>query len=137
MKARYRSGALFVLIVCLLLLNFFPVAQATTVEFTDSAVIIFGKTNHVSSLALWLFGFKFLVNKQVAIQAYGEAGEKISALILPPKIGFYLGHENIYIQLNRVTGLFFWGGKSLLFGNSDPPRIFAVCKANYIYVSYD
>ena len=137
MKTRYRLVGVATLIFCFLLLSIIPNVTADTQEFTDSIIIIVGKTNHVSSLSLWLFGFKFMVNKQVAIQAYSEDGEKISAFILPPKIGFYLGHENIYIQLNRVTGLFFWGGKSLLFQNSDPPRIFAVCKANYIFVSYD
>lgn len=128
--------ALCVVLVCMFLLNFIPVAQATTVEFTESVILIFGKTNQVTSTALWLFGGKFMVNKRVVIQANSADGEKINALVFPPKIGFFLGHENIYIQLNRVTGLFFWGGKSFVFQN-ELPRIFALCKADYIYVSYD
>jgi hypothetical protein len=137
MKTRYRLIGVFTLTFFFLLLSAIPNVTAETQEFTNSIIIIVGKTNQVSSTALWLFGFKFMVNKRVVIQAYSGDGEKINALILPPKIGFYLGHENIYIQMNRATGLFFWGGKSLLFQNSDPPRIFALCKANYIYVSYD
>jgi hypothetical protein len=122
-------------IFCLFFLNLVPVTQATTDHFTNSVVLIIGKSNSVSSTALWLFGFKFIYNKQVIIQANGGSDEKISALILPSKIGFYFGHENIYIQMQKAKGLFFWGERSLFFQN-DPPRIFAFCTAGDILVSY-
>lgn len=112
-----------------------PIVQATTDHFTDSVVLIIGKSNTVSTTALWLFGFKFIYNKQVIIQVNGEEGEKLNALIFPPKIGLYFGYENIFIQMEGVKGLFFWGEKSLFFHNV-PPRIFVFCKAGDIWVSY-
>jgi hypothetical protein len=135
MKIGYSMVGLTAAIFCLLLLNSLPVVHAETDHFTNSMVLIIGRSNSVSSPALWLFGFKFIYNKQVIFQATGEPGEKISVPILPSKIGFYFGHENIYIQMEKAKGLLFWGEKSLFFQN-DPPRIFAFCTAADILVSY-
>jgi hypothetical protein len=112
-----------------------PLAQANTDYFTDSVVIIVGKCNIVASPALWLFGFKFIFKRQVIIQTNGGEDEKINAFILPSKIGFYFGQENIIIQLQGTKGLFFRGEKSLIFQNT-PQRIIAVCKASAIWVTY-
>lgn len=136
MKTSYRLAGLISVLFCLLILNSIPLAHANTDYFTDSVVIIIGKCNTVTSPALWLFGFKLLFNKKVIIQANGGEGEKINALILPSKIGFYFGHENIIIQMQGAKGLFFRGEKSLFFQNT-PQRIFAVCKATDIWVTYD
>jgi hypothetical protein len=135
MKTGLRIVGLVTAIVCLFLLSSLPVAQANTDHFTNSVVLIIGKSNTVSTTALWLFGFKLVYNKQVIIQANGGEGEKINALILPSKIGFYFGYKNIFIQMDGAKGLFFWGEKSLFFHNV-PPRIFAFCKAGDIWVSY-
>jgi hypothetical protein len=135
MKTGYRLAGLATAIFCLFLLTSMPVVQATTDHFTDSVVLIIGKSNTVSTTALWLFGFKFIYNKRVIIQANGGEGEKINALIIPSKIGFYFGQENIFIQLEGAKGLFFRGEKSLFFHNN-PSRIFAFCKAGDIWVSY-
>jgi hypothetical protein len=113
-----------------------PLVQANTDHFTDSVVIIFGKCETVTSPALWLFGFKFLLNRHIYIQANGGEDEKLTALILPSKIGFYFGQENMIIQMDGAKGLFFRGEKSWLFQNT-PQRIFAVCKASDIWVTYD
>jgi hypothetical protein len=133
-----KKGVILILtcVICLFFLDFVPVTQATTDHFTDSFVFIIGKSTTVSSTALWLFGFKFIHNRRVIIQANGEAGEIINALILPPKIGFYFGQESIYIQMEGAKGLFFWGEKSLLFQNSSS-GIFALCKARDIWITYD
>jgi hypothetical protein len=112
-----------------------PLAQANTDYFTNSVVIIIGKCNTVTSPALWLFGFKFLFNRHIYIQASGEQDEKLTALILPSKIGFYFGQENMIIQMDGAKGLFFRGEKSWLFQNT-PQRIFAMCKASDIWVTY-
>ena len=135
MKTGYRLVGLVVAIFCLFLLNSMPIVNANTDHFTNSVVLVIGKCNTVSTTALWLFGFKFVYNKEVIIQANGAEGEKINALILPSKIGFYFGQENIFIQMEGAKGLFFWGEKSLFFHNV-PPRIFAFCKAGDIWVSY-
>jgi hypothetical protein len=135
MKIGYRLAGLIVVLFCLFLLNSMPPAQATTDHFTDSFVIIIGKCNTVTSPALWLFGFKFLFNRHIYIQASGEQDEKLTALILPSKIGFYFGQENMIIQMDGAKGLFFRGEKSWLFQNT-PQRIFAVCKASDIWVTY-
>ena len=112
-----------------------PRVQTMTDHFSNSVVIITGKSNTVSSTALWLFGLKCMVLKRVTIQANNLEGENINALILPPQIGVYFDYENIYIQMQRVTGLFFWGKRSLIF-EGEPPQIFAVCKARDIWVTY-
>ena len=135
MKTGFRIVGLVTAIVCLFLLSSLPVAQANTDHFTNSVVLLIGRSNTVSTTALWLFGFKFIYNKQVIIQANGGEGEKINALILPSKIGFYFGQENIYIQMEGAKGLFFWGEKSFLLQKSSQ-RIIAICKATDIWVSY-
>ncbi|MCX6671540.1 MAG: hypothetical protein NTX92_06445 [Euryarchaeota archaeon] len=136
MKKAIRLAGLITAILCLFLLSSMPFVQATTDHFTDSVVIIMGKCDTVASPALWLFGFKFILNREVIIQANGGENEKINAFILPSKIGFYFGQENMIIQLQGAKGLFFRGEKSWFFQNT-PQRIFAVCKATDIWVTYD
>ncbi|DAC72537.1 MAG TPA: hypothetical protein DSN98_04670 [Thermoplasmata archaeon] len=121
---------------CLFVLNVIPIVHANTDHFTNSVAIIIGKCNTVTTPAYWLFGCKLMYNKEVTIQANGGPEEKITALILPSKIGFYFGHNNIGIQLEGAKGFFFWGEKSLFFQNV-PPRIFAFCKASDILVTYE
>jgi hypothetical protein len=135
MKTGYTLAGLIVVLSCFFLLNFIPLARANTDHFTDSVIIIMGKCNTVTSPALWLFGFKFLLNRHVYIQANGGEDEKMNAFILPSKIGFYFGQENMIIQLDGANGLFFRGEKSWFFQNT-PQRIFAVCKASDIWVTY-
>jgi hypothetical protein len=130
-KIKISVGVLF----CLLSLTLVPNVQANTDHFTNSVVMIVGKADSVTTPALWLFGFKFIYNRQVIIQTNGEDGEKINALILPSKIGFYFGQENIYIQIQGAKGLFFWGEKSFLLQKSSQ-RIIVLCKATEIWVSY-
>jgi len=113
-----------------------PLSHANTDYFTNSVVIIIGKCDTVTSPALWLFGFKFLFNREVIIQANGGEDEKINAFILPSKIGFYFGHENMIIQMEGAKGLFFRGEKSFFFQNT-PQRIFVLCTARDIWVTYD
>lgn len=113
-----------------------PMVQATTDHFNDSIVIIIGKSNTMASTALWFFGFKCMVIKRVTIQANNLEGERLNVLVLPPKIGVYVDYESISVQLTRVTGLFFWGKRSVLF-ESKPPQVFAVCRARDIWITYD
>ena len=114
------------------------VAQSTTTtdHFTDSFVIIIGKCDTVQTPVLWLFGFKFILNREIIIQANGGEDEKITTLILPSKIGFYFGQENMIVQLQGAKGLFFRGEKSFLFQNT-PQRFFALCKATDVWVTYN
>ncbi len=136
MKTRYGLVGVTAALFCLLLLNTMPLTQATTDHFTDSFVIIVGKCETVQTPVLWLFGFKFILNREVIIQANGGADEKITTLVLPSKIGFYFGQENMVVQLQGAKGLFFHGEKSFLFSNT-PQRIVAVCKATDIWVTYN
>jgi hypothetical protein len=136
MKIKQRRVVLLALLFCLFLLNVIPIVQANTDYFTNSVVIIIGKCNTVTTPALWLFGPKLIYNRRVIMQANGEEGEKINALILPPKIGFYFGYKNILIQMEGAKGFFFSGEKSLLLQQSSQ-RIFAMCKATDVYVSYE
>jgi hypothetical protein len=125
-----------VCIICVLALNVLPVVSAMTDHFSDSVILVIGKSNSVSSTALWLFGVKCIFNSRVIIRANGGEGEKVNAFMLSPKIGFYVGHEDIVIHMERAKGLFFWGEKSLFVRNT-PPGVFALCKARDIWVTYD
>lgn len=131
MKRRWISFCiiLFVLIATI------PVVQGQTDQFSNSLVIVMGKCNSVSANALWLFGPKLMLNKRVTIASDGEEGERINALILPSKFGLYVGHENMVIQMDGVTGLVFWGEKSFLLQKSSP-RIFVICKARDTWITY-
>jgi hypothetical protein len=120
----------------LLILTTMPLVQATTEQFSNSVVLITGKCNTVTTNALWLFGLKFMIHRKVTIQASGQEGEKIHALVLPPTFGVFFGHENIIIQMEGATGLFFWGGKSLLLQQSSQ-RVFVFCKAGDMWITYD
>lgn len=124
------------LLCCVILLNCIPVAEATTDYFTNSFVIIMGKCDTVMSPAIWLFGFKVLFNRRVIIQANGGDNEKINALILPAKIGFYFGQEHVLIQMEGAKGLFFRGEKSVLLQNATQ-QIIAVCKVRDLWVTHD
>jgi hypothetical protein len=135
MKTIIRSVCLIGVLCCFFFVSMMPLAQANTDHFTDSIVIIMGNSDFVSSPALWLFGFKILLNRHIYIQVSGGEGEKLTALILPSKIGFFFGQEDMTIEMNRAKGLFFRGEKSLLFQNN-PQRIVAVCKASDIWVTY-
>ena len=136
MKIRYKILGLVTAFLCLFLLSSVPPALATTDHFTDSVVLIMGKCETVQTPVLWLFGFKVILNREIIIQATGGADEKLTTLVLPSKIGFYFGQDNIVIQLQGAKGLFFRGEKSLLFQNT-PQRIFALCKATDIWVTYN
>ena len=136
MKTGYRFVGLPAALFCLVMLNTMHPAQATTDHFTDSFVLIIGKCETVRTPVLWLFGFKFILNREIIIQANGGEDEQITTLILPSKIGFYFGQDNMIVQLQGDKGLFFRGEKSFLFQNT-PQRFFALCKATDILVTYN
>lgn len=122
-------------LVVVFLVILVPLVQAETDHFSNSVILLVGKSNTVSSNALWVFGGKFLLNKKVTVQITGEDDEKINALVLPPNFGLYVGHESIVIQMEGTTGFIFWGEKSLLMQKSSP-RIVAICKARDLWITY-
>jgi hypothetical protein len=113
-----------------------PLVQANTDYFSNSMVVVVGKCNTVTATALWLFGLKVLLNKKILIQSSGGEGEKINALVIPPKLGVYFGHKNIMIQMEGASGLIFWGEKSILLQRSSQ-RIVAFCKVKDLWITYD
>ncbi len=126
---------LIVIISCLMLIGILPQVSAYTDHFTDSRILIIGKCNTTSTPALWLFGFKWIHNRNVFIQAGGGEGEKLNAIVVPSKVGLYSGYEDMTIELTRAKGIFFWGEKSFLLQKSSQ-RIFAFCKATDIWITY-
>lgn len=134
MKTSRMMKGLLAVVCCLLVINVIPHGCATTDHFTNNTILIIGKCNTTTTPALWLFGLKWMQNKNVVIQAGGGQGEQLNALILLSKIGLYIGYENIAIQMYGVKGLFFWGEKAVFLQKSQ--RIFALCKATDIWVNY-
>jgi len=136
MKHKFRKG-LAVGVICLLMLVTIPIAQADTDHYSDSIVLISGKCNIVTTTGLWLFGLTYINKKEITIQAQNEDGEKVHALIFPPNFAFYFSQENIKIQMESAEGLgfLFWAQKSLFFNNASQ-RVFAICKAGDIWVTY-
>ena len=135
MKKHYLKKGLAVGVICLLMLVTIPIAQADTDHYSDSVVLIIGKCNTVSTTGLWLFGLTYIHKKEVTIQAQDEDGEKIHALIFPPKFAFHFSQENIKIQMESAEGFLFWAQKSLFFNNASQ-RVFAICKAGDIWLTY-
>lgn len=135
MQTSYRMKGLIIIISCLILICVIPPMSATTDHFTNSRILIIGKCNTTITPALWLFGFKWMYNKNVLIQASGGEGEKLNAFVFPSKIGIFSGYKNMIIQLDKAKGLFFWGEKSFLLQKSSQ-RIIAFCKATDIWVTY-
>lgn len=131
-----RRVCILVCIICVLIFPLISGAQATTDHFSDSMVLVVGKSDTVSSTLLWFFGCKFIINKQVNIQVNGEEDETITACIFPSNVGFYYSHTNMTIHMLGAIGVVFWGQKSVLFPNS-PLLVFAFCKARDIWVTYD
>jgi hypothetical protein len=133
MKNHHLKKSLAVGVICLLMLVSFSIAQGTTDHFEDNVVVISGKCNTVEHTGLWPFGFKLFYDRDVTIQTKNEDGERINCLIHNgiPAFAFYGFKNSIKIELKHATGLFFWGGKSLLFNNT-PPRILVRCRAQDI-----
>jgi hypothetical protein len=78
-----------------------------------------------------------VVKRHFFIDANGEEGESLNVLILSINNGLaaYYDYEDIRIELQQARGVFYWGGKSLLFNHSEPPPVFVLCRAKISYVT--
>ena len=122
-------------IICFLIMMSFPVTVGDTTHYEDCVVLIVGRCNTVTGPILWRHGlFVPKIKRSITIEANGEDGEGISIFIRNHQIGIYFDNENIKIKLNQVKGVFYWGGKSLLF-NNDPPLILARCIAEDMWIT--
>jgi len=120
-------------IICGLIVVSFPTITGEIDYYHNSIVLILGKCNITGCGGIWWkFGLYIpMVKRNVFIIANDEKNESINALILSFKDGFgtYINHKDIRIDLQKARGLFYWGGKSILFNHSDPPPIFILCRA--------
>jgi hypothetical protein len=112
-----------------------PIIQADTDHFSNRIIVISGKCNIVTTTGIWLFALTYINKEEITVQAQGENGEKINTFIFPPDFAFFLGHENILIQMENAEGFLFWAQKSLFFNNVSQ-RVFVICKAGDIWVTY-
>lgn len=86
-----------------------------TDEYIDCTVWIIGKCNTVEGPPEWKLGFYYPFNeKDFSFSAKGETGEGLQVLVRATSPGFYLGHENIRIDITGAKGFFFYAGQSLL-----------------------
>jgi len=105
--------------------------------YNNCIVIIFGRSNHVQAFSLWWrIGLYIPIIKRGFTISANEEGESLTAIIFKINGGaFYLDNENITIDIYRARGLFYWGGKSLLFNYSIPSPVFAICRARTVYIN--
>jgi hypothetical protein len=104
-------------------------------RFNDCIILIFGKCNDVSGPLLWKLGlYCNFIRKDFTINANGEIDENINIIIRGGgSFKFLWGKENIKINLNRATGILFWGGKSVIVESN---HIIARCQADSAYLVY-
>lgn len=148
----YFKKILIVWTICLLILTSIPIVQGETSSFESNSsdeinvftrdsktyenckIIVSGRSNTVIGPLFWIFGFYSpLRDRDFRIEANGEPGEKLNVIVLSPEFGTFLSYEHIEIRITKAKGLFYWGGKSILF---DDPGIFAYCKALEVTITY-
>lgn len=125
-------------VICLLMLVSVPTTLAGTEYYSNSIVLIAGKSNSTKCWSLWWkIGLYIPIVKRRFFIAANKEGESLSVLIFSLKSQFavYIDNEDIAVDLYRARGVFYWGGKSLLFNHSTPPPVFALCRAKTVYVT--
>lgn len=139
MKKRMLRKSIVIGVICVLMIVSLPSPTADVEYYSNSIVLIAGKSNSTSCLGLWWkIGLYIpIVKRQFIIGANGEEGESLNVLILSTNHGLaaYYDYEDIRIELQRARGVFYWGGKSLLLNNSEPPSVFVLCRAKILYVT--
>jgi hypothetical protein len=137
MRKNLVKKSLVIVTILLLILIFFPTVTPETDYYNNSFVFIFGRSNDIQASSIWwIIGLYVpIIKRSFRISAKNE-GESLTAIIYKPNGGaFYLDNENITIDINRARGIFYWGGKSLLFNFSIPPSVFVLCRARTIYIN--
>lgn len=125
-------------VICVLILMSIPTINADVDHYQNSIVLIFGKCNTTSCGSIWWkFGLYMPVLKRNFFMMASDENESMNVLIFSFKDGFgtYINHKDITIELHKARGIFYWGGKSLLFNHSDPPPVFALCRTKTVYVT--
>lgn len=126
---------LIISVISMLFIITLPIIQADTDHYSNSIIIVSGNSNLVTSTGLWLFGLTYINKEEITIKAQNEAEERINVFIFPPNFGFYFSQENILIQMGNAEGFLFWGQKSLFLNNASQ-RVFTLCKADDIWITY-
>ena len=137
MQTRVKKS-LVIGIICILVLVSIPTINADVDYFQNSIVLIFGKCNTTSCGGIWWkFGLYVPVVKRNFFMLASDENESINILILSLKDGFgtYFNYKDIRIELHKARGIFYWGGKSILFNHSAPPPVFALCRSRTVYVT--
>lgn len=128
-----------VCIICLFILVSIPSTHADTKYYNNSIVIIAGKSNTTYAKCWWWkIGLYIpIIKRRFYVIANGEQGESLTALVFSrnSQFGVYIDNEDINIDLRNARGVFYWGGKSLLFNHSEPPPVFVLCRAKNVYVT--
>lgn len=135
-RIKFFGKGLVIGIICLLMLVSVPIVLGEQYTYDDAKGFIVGKCNSVENEGLWTFGFTFLYNRDVTMQLNDLDGERLQVFIYTPKIGWHFNNVNMKVRLINARGLFFWGGKSLLFKN-EPFQVFAwITNAEQVQVTY-
>ena len=107
--------------------------KTITDHYVDSTILIIGKCNYVRGPLVWIFGLYIpFIKRSFTIKASGEVGEQLNVFIRGGHFASYIDNENILVDINKASGVLFWGQKSIL---TDSTRIFARCKAKDIWIT--
>jgi hypothetical protein len=139
MKKRMLKKVMVFGAISALIIVSLPSPTADVEYFNNSIVLITGNSNSTSCLGLWWkIGLYIpIVKRQFIIEANSEEGESLNVIIMSSNhgLGAYYDYEDIRIELQRARGIFYWGGKSLLFNNNESPSVFVLCRAKMMYVT--
>ena len=148
----YFKKILIIWAICLLILTAIPITIGETSDseitstddknsclldskhYSDCQFIVFGRCNYVTGPSIWKLGLYVpLEPKDFTFEAKGEVGEKLSVVVFGEEFGTFISYEHIKLEIFTATGVFYWGGQSLLLNK---PRIFAFCNATDLWVYY-
>ena len=106
--------------ICFILLfTTLPIVGGDSEYYHNSFVMVFGQCEWVNCPILWRLGLYIpILKKNMFIRTTNQPGEIINIIVKNEETALLYNQANATLQLNRVRGIFFWGGNSLLLQNT-------------------
>ena len=139
MQNRMLKKCLVICVICVLMIVSFPNINGELEYYNNSLVFIVGKCNSTKCGSIWwkLGLYIPVVKRNFFIMANNKEEGLINVVVLSINNGFgtYFNYKEIRVEMYRARGMFYWGGKSLLFNQNNSPLVFALCRAKTVYVT--